>query len=506
MPALTTIAFRQGTAAQWTTANPVLASGEPGFETDTNKQKIGDGTSTWSALPYQGSGGGTAGGDLTGTYPNPTLAAVGTAGTYGSASQIPVIITDTKGRVTGVTNTAVAIANTAVSGLGTASTKNIPATGNASTSEVVYGTDTRLTDSRTPTGTATGDLTGTYPAPILAAVGTAGTYGSATQVPVIVTDTKGRVTGVTNTAIAIPESAVTNLVTDLAAKAPLNNPTFTRVASLIEGGQINFEPSTEAGASTWFIDSWYNGTSTQLRIGNGATVIGSFDPAGAFTVPTGSIIPMTGNTTEAPIDFTPSASVVASPSGGELEFDGATLTLVPNTSVGRVPIAAPLFTSGLGTSGVTLNTNYALFPAAQDTITLPIGTYKVDLSFQVSNTTAGTTAATINLNMKGAGTALGSMTWDGTASITLGGAASEFQVASTALGTAMVVTPSSAVTGRAYVVRGSGILKVTTAGTIIPAYQWSATVTGTAVVYADNYMMITPLSGSGTTVKTGNWA
>jgi len=44
-----------------------------------------------------------------------------------------------------------AIANTQVSGLGTASTKNIPATGNASATEVVYGTDTRLTNSRTPT-------------------------------------------------------------------------------------------------------------------------------------------------------------------------------------------------------------------------------------------------------------------------------------------------------------------------------------------------------------------
>ena len=48
---------------------------------------------------------GSAGGDLTGSYPNPTLAAVGSAGTYGSSSAIPVITTDSKGRVTGVTNT-----------------------------------------------------------------------------------------------------------------------------------------------------------------------------------------------------------------------------------------------------------------------------------------------------------------------------------------------------------------------------------------------------------------
>jgi hypothetical protein len=43
---------RRGTAAQWTAANPVLAAGEIGFETDTNKFKMGNGTSAWSALTY----------------------------------------------------------------------------------------------------------------------------------------------------------------------------------------------------------------------------------------------------------------------------------------------------------------------------------------------------------------------------------------------------------------------------------------------------------------------
>lgn len=43
---------RRGLAAQWTAANPVLAAGEIGFETDTNKFKMGNGTSAWSALQY----------------------------------------------------------------------------------------------------------------------------------------------------------------------------------------------------------------------------------------------------------------------------------------------------------------------------------------------------------------------------------------------------------------------------------------------------------------------
>lgn len=47
------IQLRRGTAAQWTAANPVLASGEIGVETDTGYMKVGNGTDLWTARPYQ---------------------------------------------------------------------------------------------------------------------------------------------------------------------------------------------------------------------------------------------------------------------------------------------------------------------------------------------------------------------------------------------------------------------------------------------------------------------
>lgn len=56
------IQFRRGTAAQWTSAETVLSIGEPGYESDTGKFKIGDGVTAWPALPYEsdtGGGGGT---------------------------------------------------------------------------------------------------------------------------------------------------------------------------------------------------------------------------------------------------------------------------------------------------------------------------------------------------------------------------------------------------------------------------------------------------------------
>jgi hypothetical protein len=43
---------RRGTEQQWTNANPVLAAGEIGFETDTNRFKMGDGQTQWSDLTY----------------------------------------------------------------------------------------------------------------------------------------------------------------------------------------------------------------------------------------------------------------------------------------------------------------------------------------------------------------------------------------------------------------------------------------------------------------------
>jgi hypothetical protein len=54
MAVVTQIQLRRGTAAQWTSANPILAAGEMGVETDTVKAKIGDGALTWNALPYFG--------------------------------------------------------------------------------------------------------------------------------------------------------------------------------------------------------------------------------------------------------------------------------------------------------------------------------------------------------------------------------------------------------------------------------------------------------------------
>jgi len=46
------IQVRRGTASEWTSANPTLAAGELGVETDTRKIKVGSGSTAWTSLSY----------------------------------------------------------------------------------------------------------------------------------------------------------------------------------------------------------------------------------------------------------------------------------------------------------------------------------------------------------------------------------------------------------------------------------------------------------------------
>jgi hypothetical protein len=143
-----------------------------------------------------------------GTLADARLPTKGTAGTYANAAYIPVITTDAYGRVTGVTNTSVAI----------------------DTAQITSGT---IADARLPTK------------------GTAGTYANSTYIPVITTDAYGRVTAITNTVIQSSTTSVQGIVqlndtvtstsTSVAATANAVNATYNFAATKFNssGGSIS---------------------------------------------------------------------------------------------------------------------------------------------------------------------------------------------------------------------------------------------------------------------------
>ena len=68
------IQIRRDTASNWTTANPILALGEMGAETDTSKIKIGDGVTAWASVPYLIDAGDYLTATSTNTLTNKTIA------------------------------------------------------------------------------------------------------------------------------------------------------------------------------------------------------------------------------------------------------------------------------------------------------------------------------------------------------------------------------------------------------------------------------------------------
>ena len=218
----------------------------------------------------------TAGTGLTLAGTQFSITPVGTAGTYGSASSVPVFVTNASGQVTSVTNTAIAIANTAVSGLGTMSTQNA--------------------NSVTITG---GTINGTTVGATTAAAVTGTTVTASTQFT-------GPGTGLTGTASSL--SIGGNAATATSA-------TTATTATNLAGGAAGYLPYQSAASTTTFLAAGTNGQILTLAAG----------------VPSWANAPSTGVTT----------------------FSAGTTGFTPNTGTsGAVTLAGTLNVANGGT-GVT---------------------------------------------------------------------------------------------------------------------------------------------------------
>lgn len=287
---------RRGTGLQWSTANPILASGEIGYESDSGEFRLGDGTNHWNDLsPFKNLV--DLGGNLDDYVPLTTVGVADGIATLDPEANVPesqlgnalTMINSTAEATTLALTNDIATAKTAaeLTAQGYVDTHAADSTnvhGITDTADLVLTLDARLSDERTPLdlsvtegkiatgaitsakiadGTIVADdiadgaitsakiLTGTIvDEDINASAAIAATKVSGTAVTQADTGTvtstmiaDGTILDAdVNASAAIAQSKIADLTTDLAAKAPLAAPTFT--------GEVNAEDLILSGNLT----------------------------------------------------------------------------------------------------------------------------------------------------------------------------------------------------------------------------------------------------------------
>ena len=403
----------------------------------------------------------TAGTGLTLTGTEFSITPTGTAGTYGSASSVPVLTTNASGQVTSVTNTTIAINGSQVSG-------NISGSAGSVANALTLGTYlTGGTYNGSAAVTATVDATSANTASKVVARDSSGNFSAGTITATLSGSATSATTatnlagGAANQIAYQSASGTTSFATAPSASNQVlnwNGSAFTWSAGTISGVPLGSNLNSLT-AGTYLTGTAYNGSAAQTwtvdaTSANTASKVVARDASGNFSAGTITAT-LSGNASTATSATT--ATNLAGGSAGTIPYQSAAGTTVQ---------------LGAGTSGYILQSNGAAAP-----------------SWVVASTAAGVNNGTLTLNTSGTGLS-GSQTFtanqSGAATFTVTSNATSANTASTivardASGNFSAGTITAALSGNATTATTAST--VTTIGTTQVTNLYSPN--GTTVVSPD---------------------